>query len=97
MRELANAIERAVVMSVGGRIEEEDLPIDVAPLPKGMLRVPGATMAEIERHAILTTLEATNGSTTRAAEMLEISVRTIQYRLHEYGLAGKDRKWSATD
>jgi hypothetical protein len=27
-----------------------------------------------------------------AAEMLEISVRTIQYRLHEYGLAGKAKK-----
>ena len=44
-------------------------------------------MAEIERYAILTTLEAVDGSTTRAAELLDISVRTIQYRLHEYGLA----------
>jgi two-component system response regulator HydG len=61
----------------------------VAPAPKNALRVPGATMAELERYAILTTLEATNGSTTKAAEMLDISVRTIQYRLHEYGLAGK--------
>ena len=51
------------------------------------VRIPGATMAEIERYAILTTLEATGGSTARAAEMLDISVRTIQYRLHEYGLA----------
>ena len=31
--------------------------------------------------------QATNGSTTRAAEMLGISVRTIQYRLNEYGSA----------
>ena len=92
VRELENAIERAVVLSEGERIEEDDLPIDAAPLPKGMVRVPGATMAEIERYAILSTLDATNGSTTKAAEMLDISVRTIQYRLHEYGLAGKDRK-----
>jgi two-component system response regulator HydG len=42
---------------------------------------------EIERHAILATLEATAGSTTKAAEMLDISVRTIQYRLHDYGVA----------
>jgi two-component system response regulator HydG len=42
-------------------------------------------MAEIEKHAILATLEATQGSTTKAAEMLDISVRTIQYRLSEYG------------
>ena len=89
VRELENAIERAVVLCEGSLIVGDDLPIDVAPAPKNALRVPGATMAELERYAILTTLEATNGSTTKAAEMLDISVRTIQYRLHEYGLAGK--------
>jgi two-component system response regulator HydG len=30
--------------------------------------------------------EATEGSTARAAEILDISIRTIQYRLHEYGM-----------
>jgi two-component system response regulator HydG len=92
VRELENAVERAVVLAEGDRLEEDDLPIDVTLMPKGMLRVPGATMAEIERYAILATLDATNGSTAKAAEMLDISIRTIQYRLHEYGLAGKDRK-----
>jgi two-component system response regulator HydG len=43
-------------------------------------------MAEVERHMILTTLEATGGSTSKAAEILDISVRTIQYRLHDYGV-----------
>jgi hypothetical protein len=46
--------------------------------------VPGASMAELERHAILKTLELVGGSTTRAAEILGISPRTIQYRLREY-------------
>ncbi len=92
VRELENAIERAVVLCETSKIDEEDLPIDVAPLPKGAVRIPGATMAEIERYAILSTLEACNGSTTRAAEMLDISVRTIQYRLHEYGLANTREK-----
>ena len=45
----------------------------------------GRISAEIERHAILSTLDAVGGSTTRAAEILDISVRTIQYRLHTYG------------
>lgn len=45
-------------------------------------------MAELERYAILTTLEYTRGSTSRAAEILGISPRTIQYRLHEYGRSG---------
>ena len=49
-------------------------------------------MAELERHAILTTLEAVNGSTTKAAELLDISVRTIQYRLNEYRASKPSRK-----
>jgi two-component system, NtrC family, response regulator HydG len=92
VRELENAIERAVVLCEGPLIDEEHLPIDIAPVAKGAVRIPGATMAEVERYAILATLEATNGSTTRAAEMLDISVRTIQYRLHEYGLAARARR-----
>ncbi len=92
VRELENALERAVVLCEGPLIQAEDLPIDIAPMPGNALRIPGSTMAEIERFAILSTLEATNGSTTKAAEMLDISVRTIQYRLHEYGIAGKDKR-----
>ncbi len=96
VRELENAIERAVVLCEGEEIDEAHLPLGSGPVSsrgRSDLRLPGATMAEIERHAILTTLEACNGSTTRAAEMLDISVRTIQYRLHEYGMAGaRERK-----
>jgi len=90
VRELENAIERAVVMSEGPRLDAEDLPFDAAQPVLGPLRIPGSTMAEIERHAILATLEATEGSTARAAEILDISVRTIQYRLSEYGMTSKD-------
>jgi len=96
VRELENAIERAVVLCDATQIEEEHLPIDVAPAAKGAIRIPGSTLAEVERYAILATLEATNGSTTRAAEMLDISIRTIQYRLHEYGLAAKSRRSSSS-
>jgi two-component system response regulator HydG len=49
-------------------------------------------MAELERFAILETLDAVEGSTARAAEMLDISVRTIQYRLHEYGVVKERTK-----
>ncbi|MBX3260504.1 MAG: sigma-54-dependent Fis family transcriptional regulator [Labilithrix sp.] len=90
VRELENAIERAVVMSEGPKLDADDLPFDAAQPVQGPVRIPGATMAEIERYAILATLEATQGSTARAAELLDISVRTIQYRLAEYGLSSKD-------
>ncbi len=92
VRELENAIERAVVLCEGAKIEADDLPFEAAQPMKGPVRVPGATMAEIERWAILSTLEAAGGSTAKAAEILDISVRTIQYRLHEYGLAGGKEK-----
>jgi two-component system response regulator HydG len=91
VRELENAIERAVVLCEGSRIEADDLPFEAAQPIRGPIRVPGATMAEIERWAILATLEATGGSTSKAAELLDISVRTIQYRLHEYGISGKEK------
>jgi DNA-binding NtrC family response regulator len=90
VRELENAIERATVMCQGNRIDADDLPFDTSPVASGTtVRIPGSTMAEIEKHAILATLEATSGSTTKAADILDISVRTIQYRLHEYGTSGK--------
>jgi DNA-binding NtrC family response regulator len=86
VRELENAIERAVVMCRGERIEPDDLPNDLAGgEPSLGIRIPGSSMADIEKHAILQTLEACGGSTKRTAEVLGISVRTIQYRLAQYG------------
>jgi two-component system, NtrC family, response regulator HydG len=93
VRELENAIERAVVFTEGEVVQAEALPFDAAPATiEGGPRVPGATMAELEKHAILATLDAVGGSTSRAAEMLDISARTIQYRLHEYGVAAARTK-----
>ncbi|MCY1072527.1 sigma-54 dependent transcriptional regulator [Nannocystis sp. RBIL2] len=85
VRELENAIERAVVLCDADVIDADHLPFEQAPDVQGGVRIPGATLAEIERHAILSTLDAVGGSTARAAEILDISVRTIQYRLHTYG------------
>ena len=87
VRELENAIERAVVMCSGTQIDAEHLPA----VPQEMVRdlellVPGISMAELERMAILQTLEAVSGSTAKAAEILEISRRKIQYRLKEWGI-----------
>ncbi len=91
VRALENAIERAVVLCEGTFIDEEDLPFEAAKENLGPMRIPGATMAELERYAIMKTLEATEGSTTKAAEILDISVRTIQYRMHEYGASKTGR------
>jgi DNA-binding NtrC family response regulator len=46
--------------------------------------IPGASLRELERYAILRTLEHVGGSTSKAAKILGISPRKIQYRLNEY-------------
>jgi two-component system response regulator HydG len=85
VRELENAIERAIVVCEGSYVDAEHLPI-ANERTSVTARIPGSTLAEIERYAIMTTLEAAGGSTTKAAEMLGVSVRTVQYRLNEYGI-----------
>ncbi len=86
VRGLANAIERAVILSRGPFIDASDLPDDSVTESVAGLRIPGSSMKELERHAILRTLESMDGSTKRAARMLGISVRMLQYRLSEYGV-----------
>jgi DNA-binding NtrC family response regulator len=86
VRELENVIERAIVLCEGPLITERHLPAGLVPgrVEESSPRVPGATIAELERHAILKTLEACHGSTNRAAAILGISPRKVQYKLREY-------------
>ncbi len=102
VRELENAIERAVVLGHGPRIERRHLPTSVVPdvEKKRAPQVPGATIQELEKWAILETLEAVGGSTSRAATVLGISPRKIQYKLHEYepdGQRSAERKSKAPE
>jgi len=96
VRELENAIERAVVLAVEPTLTPEHFPTlrriggELAPGGPGApgnglgVSIPGSTFADIEREAILRTLEAVGGSTSRAASLLQISARKIQYKLKEY-------------
>ena len=62
-----------------------DLPQSVQSATAGaVIQIPGSTLDAIERYAITRTLEATSGSTSRAAEILGISIRKVQYKLQEY-------------
>jgi len=93
VRELENVVERAVVMAQAAQITPAELPPNLAPVRERTgVQIPGATMDEIERYAITKTLESTGGSTSRAADILGISVRKIQYKLHEYESAPKSER-----
>ncbi|MCG5051953.1 MAG: sigma-54 dependent transcriptional regulator [Myxococcales bacterium] len=89
VRELENTIERAVVMCNGRRIGVGELPPHLRPKEGRGIQIPGSTLEEIENYAIRKTLEITAGSTSKAAEILGISVRKVQYKLHEYQEAPK--------
>ncbi len=88
VRELMNVVEQAVVMASGPLIEASELPI--RPVHKHQdalpLMVPGVTLAEVERYVITKTLQSVDGSRNKAAEILGISRRTLQYRLQEWGI-----------
>ncbi len=88
VRELENVVERAIVLCDGPLISERHLPASLTPGAREDAApvIPGATIAELERHAILKTLEVCHGSTTRAAAILGISPRKVQYKLREYSL-----------
>ena len=87
VRELENVIERAVVLCNEARVEAKHLPPALVPQADrgGPPPVPGTTIHDLERYAILKTLEACGGSTSKAAMILGVSTRKIQYKLHEYG------------
>ncbi len=104
VRQLEASVERAVVLCRGREIEPRDLPRELMQSQRvgdEVPKVPGSTMAQLERYAILKTLEHVGGSTRRAAEILGISTRKIQYRLNEYrendpsGVPAVTRKASA--
>jgi two-component system response regulator HydG len=97
VRELMNVVEQAVVLAGGPLIEAGDLPLRSVNRPQDALplMVPGVTLAEVERYVIMKTLEAVDGSRNRAAEILGISRRTLQYRLQEWGI--EPRKFTKGD
>ena len=86
-RELANAIERALIVSQRGTIEVDDLPMKQNIAARSGR--PGL-LAQTERTAIVESLARNKGDRRASAEELGISLRTLQYRLKEYGIAGRD-------
>jgi len=82
IRELQNVIERAVILS-GGVIDAPLLNLEIDPeaadVASGLLKLG-------ERELISKTLAETGGNRKKAAEILGISLRTLQYRIKEYGL-----------
>jgi transcriptional regulator with PAS, ATPase and Fis domain len=88
VRELSNAMERALIVAGSQMIQPEDLPMPLD-VERASSPHPGS-LADIERAAILVALSRNTGDRRATAEELGISLRTLQYRLKEYGMAGRD-------
>ncbi|MCB9557511.1 MAG: sigma-54-dependent Fis family transcriptional regulator [Deltaproteobacteria bacterium] len=85
VRELENAIERAVVLVRGPAIDEDLLPVELrveGSIEPGAIRIEiGTKMEEVERTLIRETLRHTAGDKRLAAQLLGIATRTIYRRL----------------
>ncbi len=90
VRELRNLIESMVLFARTDEITLEDLPAEYraateSSVPEESAEWRPRPMAEIEREAILRTVEHTRGHRARAADLLDIGLRTLQRKLKEYG------------
>ncbi|MFH1384879.1 MAG: sigma-54 dependent transcriptional regulator [Candidatus Omnitrophota bacterium] len=100
VRELENTIERAIVLSNGELLLDEYFNVGYTHMKmppavqnkKGeegtLFFKEGITLAEIEKHYLLHMLTHCNGNKTKAAHILDISVRTLRNKLDEYEKMG---------
>ena len=86
VRELEYSILRAVLFAEGDVIFPKHLPEEIQSAGQQQVEsVPvGLTMKEMEKELILKTLEGMEGNRTRTAEILGISLRSLQYKLKHY-------------
>ena len=102
VRELENTIHRAVLLSTGTEIGVDGIltpdgtrldqsrngPVAHATLAAEQVTrsLVGRTVADVERDLILETLKHCLGNRTHAAELLQVSVRSLQEKIKAYGI-----------
>ena len=97
VRELENAMHRAVLLARGPEIGPEAVTLagplrpqdgDAAAPAGGQAALIGRTVADVERDLILGTLQHCLGNRTHAANILGISIRTLRNKLQQYRQEG---------
>lgn len=84
IRELENVIERSIIISRGEQLILPDLEPSKAEISDTQ-KIEG-DLKTVERMAVENALSKTNGNRKKAAEMLGISLRALQYKIKEYGI-----------
>ncbi len=98
VRELQNVLERAAILAGGSPITTQQLPADITPnymaafAPTGSKQAAENTYSipkmveEIERKLIADAIAVCQGNKSKAAKLLEISERSLWYKLEQYQL-----------
>jgi DNA-binding NtrC family response regulator len=99
VRQLESAIERAILLAESDYITVEDLPLEVrqesrpAGAGEAGFKLPseGVNFEDVERNLILQAMERTDYNITKAAKLLGLTFRTLQYRLEKFGIKRPER------
>lgn len=92
VRELQNLLENLVVLSQGNSISEDAIPEYI----KGNMASDnftietGTPLDEIEKKAIIATLDYTNWNKSKASKILNIGRKTLLRKLDEYGMSSSE-------
>jgi DNA-binding NtrC family response regulator len=94
VRELENVVEHVVVLGKGEVIRPEHLPADIrlqrSRIANISLKLPeeGISLEDVEKEILLQALEKHDWHQTNAARFLNISRKTLIYRMEKFGLTG---------
>jgi transcriptional regulator with PAS, ATPase and Fis domain len=89
IRQLRNVMERLMITVRDQVVEPGHLPEEIQASKehvRTMLVTLGSTLEEIEREVIRRTLAEVTNHREKAAKILGISLRTLQYKIKEYGI-----------
>src|SRR5437764_7920889 len=98
VRQLESAIERAILLCEGDTISPDDLPSEIrqetSAVSTGGFKLPaeGINFEEVEKNLILQAMDQTDYNITKAAKLLGLTFRTLQYRLEKFGIKRADGK-----
>ncbi|BCS87491.1 sigma-54-dependent transcriptional regulator [Pseudodesulfovibrio sediminis] len=93
VRELENTIERAVILSMGEYVTEKELPASLidsydseSACDADTEQLGSQPLEDVQKSAILATLEKTGWNKSEAAKILDITRTTLNNKLKKYGM-----------
>jgi two-component system response regulator AtoC len=88
VREMRNAIERAMLLADRDRLEPQDFTTLTRTVSPTQFKLPpeGVNIEDVERQLLVQALERAKGNQTQAAQLLGINRDQVRYRIEKFGL-----------